>query len=72
MHAQHILKNALLVSESDDMSTDALAQSGLELLPIKTSKTTIVASARDCIVQVSCISWHSMTLLASIVDTLVL
>jgi len=50
LHAHHTLKNALQVSESDNIFTDSLARSGIELWPIKTKKTTIVASAKDCIV----------------------
>jgi len=42
---QRISKDALLLSETDDIFTDSPAQSGRELWPIITSKAKIVASA---------------------------
>jgi len=42
---QLISKDAMLLSETDDIFTDSLSQSGRELWPIIISKARIVASA---------------------------
>jgi len=44
-YAQHTSNDPLLPSESDNVFTDSLAQSGRELWWILTSKATIVAGA---------------------------
>jgi len=44
-NVQLISKDAMLLSETDDMFTDSLAQSGRELWPIIISKARIVAPA---------------------------
>jgi len=42
---EHFSKDALLLSETNDIFTDSLPQSGRELWPIITSTARIVASA---------------------------